>query len=150
VLIDIYVLTLERSAAIIARFLAHFMPDRERADSDYTVRVGGDKPTKVFDTPEEMATFCESQTGADGRAYWRNRHLDDPHSAHVFFLPDGWLVLGLSVAVRDVSVWDMWLDKLRTFVGAAYGYWTCECPPEDTVAEFVATAKNASLTRSCT
>jgi phage terminase large subunit-like protein len=141
VLIDIYALSPERSATVVERFLARFMPHRVRADADYTVRVGGDEPAAVFDTPEELAAFCEAEPRADARAYWTSRVGGEPHSAHVFFLPDGGLVLGLSVAAQEQAAWDRWLAELRWFAGAAHGYWIGECPPEDTVAEFVAVAQ---------
>lgn len=137
---DIYALTPERSAAMVERFLAHFLPDREQAAADYTVRVGRDESLIVFDTPEELAAFCQMEPRANARAYWTSRAVGDPRSAHVFFLPGGGLVLGLSVAASDKSAWDRWLAELRAFAGAAHGYWTGESPPEDTVAGFAAVA----------
>jgi hypothetical protein len=147
---DIYVLAADRSAAMVERFLARFLPRRERADADYTVRLGGDEPAQVFATPEELVAFCASQARADARAYWNSRSVGDPSSAHVFFLPDGGLVLGLSVADRDEVSWDRWLEELRSFAGAAHGYWTGESPPEDTVLEFIAVAEKARRTTRCT
>ena len=140
-LIDIYALAPERSAAAVERFLAHFLPDRERTDVDYSVTLGVVQPAAVFDTPEELARFCEAHPEAEARAYWTSRAVVDPHSAHVFFLPAGGLVLGLSVAAPDQASWDRWLAELRAFAGATHGYWTGECPPEDTVPEFVAVAQ---------
>lgn len=138
---DIYVLAPGRSAAEVERFLDRFLPDRERADADYTVRLDGNEAAAVFDAPEPLAAFCEAHPDADARAYWLNRAAADPHSAHVFYLPDGGLVLGLSVAAETEAAWDGWLEELRSFAGAAHGYWTGECPPEDTVPEFVAVAR---------
>ena len=140
-LMDIYALAPERSAAAVERFLARFLPDRDRAADDYWVQLGGVNPVAEFDTPEGMARFCEAHPEAEARAYWNGRGDADPHSAHVFFLPDGGLVFGLSVAAPDQAAWDCWLAELQAFTGAEYGYWTGECPPEDTVAEFVAVAQ---------
>jgi hypothetical protein len=140
VLMDIYVLAPIRTAVMVERFLAWFLPHRERADADYTVRLGIDEPAPVLGTPEELAAFCESRPDADARAYWNSRSVGDPHSAHVFFLPDGGLVFGLSVAVRDEAAWDQWLEELQSFAGAKHQYWIGECPPEDSVAEFIAVA----------
>jgi hypothetical protein len=137
---DIYALAPERSAAAVERFLARFLPNRERADADYTVQVGGDESAAVIDTPEELAAFCEAEPRADARAYWTSRAVGDPQSAHVFFLPDGGLVLGLSVVERNQAAWDRWLAEMQAFAGAAHGYWTGERPPEDTIAEFIAVA----------
>src|SRR5690242_18025584 len=114
-LMDIYVLASERSAAMVERFLARFLPHREPAQAGYAVRLGGGEPVAVFGTPEEQAAFCESRPGADAQAYWLNRSAGDPHSAHVFFLPDGGLVLGLSVTTRGEAAWDRWLEELRSF-----------------------------------
>lgn len=145
-LMDIYVLAPERSAAMVERFLARFLPHRERADADYSVQLGWDDTAEVFGTPEELAAFCESQPDAEARAYWISRSDGDPCRAHVFFLPEGGLVLGLSVAACDQSAWDRWLAELRSFAGATHGYWTGECPPEDSVAEFVSVAQEARRT----
>lgn len=142
-LMDIYALAPERSAAAVERFLARFLPHREPAAVDYWVQLGDIRPVVVFCTPEELAEYCEAHSEAEARAYWNSRSDDDPHSAHVFFLPAGGLVLGLSVAVDDQAAWDRWLDDLMSFVGATYGYWTGECPPEDTIAEFIAVAQKA-------
>jgi hypothetical protein len=136
VLMDIYALSPERSAAVVERFLARFLPHRAPADANYTVWVGSDEPAAVFDTPEELAAFCQAEPRADARAYWTSRAGGEPHSAHVFFLTDGGLVLGLSVATQDHGACDRWLADLRAFAGAAHGYWTGECPPEDNVAVF--------------
>jgi hypothetical protein len=145
---DIYVLASERSAAMVDRFLMRFLPHRVRADADYLVRLGGDKPNKVFDSPEEFAAFSELQSVAEGCGYWNNRTAGDPHSAHVFFLSDGGLILGLSIASGNQVIWDRWLEELRSFAGAKFGYWTGECPPEETVAAFVVVAQEASR-RNC-
>lgn len=61
----------------------------------------------------------------------------DLRSAHVFFLPDGGLVFGL-------SVWDRWLEALCAC--GAHGYWTGECPAEVTTAAFIAVAQRAGRT----
>jgi len=139
---DIYVLAPERTAAMVERFLVRFLPQRERADADYTVRLGGHELAEVIDTSEELAAFCEARPGADARAYWNTRSGGDPRSAHVFFLSDGGLLLGLSVAAEDEAAWDRWVDDLRVFAKARHGYWMSECPPEDSVAEFVASAQS--------
>ena len=79
--------------------------------ADYWVTLGSVHPAAVFDTPEEMARFCEAHPEAEARAYWNGHEESDPHSAHVFFLPVGGLVLGLSVAADDEPAWDRWLDE---------------------------------------
>ncbi len=149
-LIDIYALAPEQSQAAVERFLNRFLPQRERADAEYWVRLGDIHPAAVFDTPEDTARYCEAHREAEARAYWNSRAPGDPRSAHVFFLAAGGLVLGLSVAAVDEPAWDRWLEQLMSFAGAEYGYWTGECPPEDTVAEVVAVAQKARRTSRCT
>ena len=142
-MVDIYALAPERSAAAVGRFLAHFVPQRERADADYWVRLNGISEVKVCATPEELAWYCEMHPEAESRAYWTSRTAGGPHSAHVFFLPAGGLVLGLSVTTPNETSWDQWRDRLMSFAGATYGYWIGECPPEDTVTAFVSLAQRA-------
>jgi hypothetical protein len=140
---DIYALAPRRSGAAVERFLNRFLPHRDRADAEYRVTHGDIHPAAVFDTPEELLRFCEENPDAEARAYWHSREDGDPHTGHVFFLPAGGLVFGLSVAVDDLSALDQWLTTLMSFVGAEHGYWSGECPPEATVAEFVAVAQKA-------
>lgn len=145
-LIDVYSLAPSRSVVAIERFLNHFMPSRVRADADYTVTLDGIRYLAKFDTPEELAIYCESHQEAESRAYWNNHEACDPHSAHVFFLPAGGLVFGLSVASSVESEWNRWLEELMTFVEAEFGYWTGECPPENTVTEFIQVARKTGRT----
>lgn len=145
-LIDIYALAPERSVAAVERFLDRFLPHREQTADDYTVPEYSESPVVVFDTPEELIAHCCTHPEADQRVYWLNRSAGDPHSAHVFFLTDGGLVFGLSIATSDEAAWDRWLHELQSFIGSAHGYWTGECPPEDTVAAFVAIAQRAGRT----
>lgn len=89
-----------------------------------------------------LTAFCVSHPEADARAYWNYPAAGDPRSTRVFFLTGGGLVLGLSVAARD-----QWLEELRSFTGTEHGHWTGECPPEDTVAEFVAVTQETRSRR---
>jgi hypothetical protein len=140
--IDIYVLATVRSASEVWRFLDHFIPDRTRAADEYDVNLGGRE--QIFATPEEQVMFCEIHSMAEARAYWLKRTAEDPQSAHVFFLADGGLVLGLSVADSDELAWDRWLGELQLFAGATLGYWICESPPEDTMETFMAMCQKLS------
>ena len=146
-LIDVYALAPERSAAAVERFLAKFLPHRERADAEYVVHLAGGNPVAALSTPEELAQFCETHPEAEARAYWNSGLDGDPRSAHVFFLPAGGLVLGLSIAADNRAAWDRWLMDLLSFSRAKHGYWTGECPPEDTIAEFIAVAQRAHQER---
>jgi hypothetical protein len=150
VLIDIYALAPERSATAVERFLTRFLPHRERTAVDYEVPAYSNAPVAVFASPEELIAYCGDHPEAEQRVYWLNREADDPRSAHVFFLPDGGLVFGLSVAGESNSAWAWWLQELQAHTGAAHGYWTGECPPKNTVAEFVAVAQKVCRTSHCT
>jgi hypothetical protein len=134
---DIYVLAHERSSVEVERFLTHYLPDRERSDLDYWVTLDGTHPAAVLDSPEDMARFCEANPEAESRAYWTSHANGDVHSAHVFFLQGGGLVLGLSVVTQDQKSRESWLTDLLTFTRSEYGYWTFECPPENSVSEFI-------------
>jgi hypothetical protein len=107
---------------------------------DYPVPEYSHSPTNVFSTPEELIVHCCTHKDSVQRVYWLNRSESDPHSAHVYFIPDNGLILGLSVATQDEADWDLWLNKLRSFAGSKYGYIRGECPPKETVAEFIAEA----------
>jgi hypothetical protein len=142
-LIDIYALAPKRSVSAVERFLNRFLPSRGRADAEYWVTLGDIHPAVIFNTPEELTRYCEGNPEAEARAYWNSRENGDPHSAHVFFLPEGGLAFGLSVAAEEQAVWYRWLAELISFVGATHGYWTGESPPENTVDAFVAVSQNA-------
>lgn len=149
-LLDVYVLAPERTQAMVERFLDHFLPDREPSGNEYWVRLGDVYPVVEFDHPLDMARYCEAHPETEARAYWHATSPGDVHSAHVFFLPGG-LVLGLSVWTYEPSLFrvvgDGWLEQVRSFARAEHGYWTHECPPEDTVAEFIAVSRYAKSER---
>jgi hypothetical protein len=139
--IDIYVLSPVRSTSVVESFLNHFLPLREEAALDYWVRIGEINPVKEFESVTEMCQFCEMNPEAECRAYWHNRtERVEPYHAHIFFLPKGGLVLGLSVASQNEFDWWDWLGKMKTITGAKHGYWAGETPPADSVEEFVSIA----------
>lgn len=143
-LTDIYVLAPERSVEVVGDFLNHFLPEREKAAEDYRAPEYSDSPDVVFSLPEEVIAYCCAHPQAPSRIYWRNRSEGgNPQSAHIFFLHDGGLVLGLSVPDRRERERERWLGEMRTVAGATFGYITGECPPEDTTAEFIAVAGRA-------
>ena len=53
-LTDVYVLAPERSAALVARFLDRFVPNREPSAADYPVPQYGDNPSMVLASPDEV------------------------------------------------------------------------------------------------
>jgi hypothetical protein len=136
--IDIYVLSPVRSTSVVESFLNHFLPLREEAALDYWVQIGDINPVKEFESVIEMCHFCEMNADAESRAYWRNRTEGvDPYHAHVFFLPKGGLVLGLSIAQDEETDRLNWLSKLKAFAQSEIGYCALECAPAPTIEEFV-------------
>ena len=147
-LFDIYALAPERTDPAIKQFLSHFVPSRERAADEYQVPEYSDSPTSVFDSPEKLILHCCQNPEAESRAYWRNLAANEPRHAHIFFLPDGGLVFGLSIATEDEIIANRWLSELLSFTGATYGYCTGECPPENSISEFIALAIECGSSRS--
>jgi hypothetical protein len=146
-LIDIYVLAPERTKTAVQRFLAKFLPYRKQTATEFEVPEFSNSPAIVFMTTEEVIDYCCVHPNASQRIYWLNSGKLDPQSAHLYFLLDGGMVFGLSVAEGNEYVWNQWLIELRSFTGAAYGYWTGECPPEDTLDEFIALARKCSASQ---
>ena len=146
-LIDIYVLAPKRTALEVELFLDRFLPSRERTAIDYPVPEYSDSSDVIFETPEELATYCEEHLVTDQRVYWLNRSSCDPHSAHVYYLADGGLVFGLSVATTIESDWNCDLEEMQKYTGASCGYWIAESPPKETVVEFVVESRKATETK---
>lgn len=126
---------------MIAQFITHFLPEHHPPADNYWVQLGDVNPVAEFNTLEGMIDYCVAHPETEARAYWNGHGNSDPHSAHVFFLPAGGLVLGLSLTTNEESDWNRWVDELKTFAGTEYGYWAGDCPPEDTIAAFVAVAQ---------
>ena len=69
--------------------------------------------------------------------YWLNaRPASEPHSAHVFFLADGGMVLGLSTRRNGAGEPEELLRVLRSFAESHVGYWAHEQPPAPSADEF--------------
>jgi hypothetical protein len=136
VLIDLYVLAPQRSAAIVVRFLDHFLPIREPSATDYPVPEFSDNPSQVLTRPDEVIHYSVACKTAAQSIYWRRLDDGEPRHAHVFFLADGGLVLGLSISEPTEARWEWWLEQLKEFVGSRLGYHVCEAPPVESVAEF--------------
>jgi hypothetical protein len=82
---DIYVLTLDRSATLIDRFLARFLPVRVAAAASYEVPQYSDHPVMVFTDAIDLIRLCEARPDLQHAIYWRHRDLfGEPRAAHVF------------------------------------------------------------------
>jgi hypothetical protein len=139
-LIDIYVLSPDRSVKAVERFLSAFLPRRETTADGFSIEDSSGLIVEEFSSPEALIEYCAKHPEVEQQAYWVNTATREPHSGHVHFLPDGGMVLGLTVDSHEVQ----WLSKLVTQTGARYGYWTGECPPEGTTPEFIAVAMHAA------
>ena len=147
-LTDLYVLAPERSAALIGRFLDHFLPAREPAAREYEAPQYAEQPDVVFADALGLIRFCENHPDVRHAIYWNNVDRGgEPRSAHVFFLPDGGLVLGLSTANRSLPEQDRLFAELKRFTGSVLGYLTVETPPATDTAEFTRLAKNPEEVR---
>ena len=133
---DVYVLAPERTAEIIARFLECFLPLREESADDYHVPEYSDNPVMVLKEADEVIQYAVENRLASQRIYWRRLGEGEPQHSHVFFLADGGLVLGVSVAEdRELRlVW--WVQQLKECVGSQFGYYVGETPPVDSTEEF--------------
>jgi hypothetical protein len=136
-LADIYILANPRSAALVHRFLDRFLPDRVPAAAEYEVPRYADRPKMVLTNAADLIRLCEAWPELAHAVYWNNRDLvGEPRAAHVFFLRDGGLMLGLSTARRESAEQDRLLDETRGFVSGGPGYIAYEQPPVRTCAEF--------------
>jgi hypothetical protein len=136
-LADIYVLANSRSAALVERFLDRFLPDRVPTATEYEVPQYTERPLIVFSEATELIRLCESRPEFGHAVYWEHAEvMGEPRAAHVHFLSDGGLVLGLSTARRERPAQDRLLSELREFAGSGVGYITYEEPPASSSAEF--------------
>jgi hypothetical protein len=136
-LADVYVLAPERSAALVGSFLGRFLPHREPAAAEYEIPQYASSPEVVFNNAAELIRVCEARHNLRHAIYWNHRDLaGEPRAAHVFFLSDGGMVLGLSTADSEPTRWDQLLAELKEFTGSRIGYLTVETPPADSIAEF--------------
>jgi hypothetical protein len=136
-LADVYVLATERTAAMARSFLDCFLPDRVAAANEYPLPEYADPPERVFTDSADVIEWCASRPAESYAVYWLNaRPASEPHSAHVFFLTDGGMVLGLSTRRDGAGEPEELLRRLQSFAGSRFGYWTYEHPPVGSTAEF--------------
>jgi hypothetical protein len=134
---DLYVLAPARSAALAERFLDRFLPARKPSAAAYEVPQHAHHPEIIFTDVRELLRCCEARPRMRHAAYWTHGRQDgEPRAAHVFFLSDGGMILGLSTAVREPVHCEWLLGELRSFTGAEVGLIALETPPPDSAAEF--------------
>lgn len=128
---DLYVLCPERTEALAQRFLSEWAPNRVPAAAEYEIPQYSDKPTHLFEQPDELIAFLERNPTEKQAVYWRARRSDEVEHVMLFFTSEGGMVAGLSI-----SDWDRPRDEIaRIFfrlagsVGARFGYVTAEEAP---------------------
>ena len=137
---DCYVLALERSASLAARFLARFLPRRERA-------FAPEDPSEVLGLPQgvsidQVLEHLEAEQAQGYSMYFHNRDDSDPLHAAVIFNEDGSLFLMLSVdASGGEATAGRYLQELQEFADARFAYWGWEEPPVVGALEFEERAK---------
>jgi len=147
-LIDLYVLAPERSVAVINRFLDHFLPHRVESAENYVVPEYSDNPSIVFARADEVIQYSVGCQSAAQSIYWRGVGDGEAKHAHVFFLTDGSLILGLSITETTESRCNWWLKDLKQFMGSVFGYYVCETPPTSSAMEFKRYAEAALEAKS--
>lgn len=138
--LEIYVLTGERSVAVAHRFLEAFAPARVPAAVDYPIPQFDDEPRKSFETAEEVVEWLVHEPQQDYSLYW-DVGGDVFSHAMLFFTTDGQMIAGL--AGRVTSPRDL-LNAIAKIVDGQFGYLTLESPPPMTAREFVALCESAS------
>lgn len=146
-LTDVYALAGERTARVIDRFLTEFLPHRKPAADEYEVPQYADRPESVFTDPADLIRLCEARPDLEHAVYWNNVDREaDIAAAHVFFLPDGGLILGLST--HDESP-GLLLVALKRVAGTDAGYLTVEEPLAEDRNEFRRISREYDAGRWC-
>ena len=128
---DVYVLAPERSASLVSRFLDKFAPKREFSAEEISVYDAGRELS--FTSSEAAVEFCSASSHTSTSLYWRSLSPPPDH-VMVFFLTDGYLVLGVSTSEQEaISAFAM----LQRFCGpTSCGYIAFEEPPPDNGSAF--------------
>lgn len=133
---DIYVLGNDRSVLLVNSFLNKFLPNRELTVTQWDFPEYSDNPELTINSEKEFLEYCEKHKDVTHRSYWINSvESQNPCSAHIFYLSDGKVVLGLST--NDEHQEQGLLIELKSFVNSEIGYITYECPPEECVEDFI-------------
>ena len=127
IFIDIYTLCPRRDTVIVRRFLDSIAPHRHASADDWLV---GDLQ---FPTPELAIDHCCANPQAESSIYWSAL---EPAHAHVHFLPDGMLVVGVSIDERQAHTEPEWRRRMSVACESDLSYSTVEEAPVDSVAEF--------------
>ena len=125
---DIYALCPRRDAVLVRRFLDSIAPRRRASSDDWLV---GDME---FPSPEQAIDHCCANPQAQCSIYWS---AIEPEHAHVHFLPDGMLVVGVSIDERQAHTEPEWRRKISVACESDLSYSTVEEAPVDSVGEFV-------------
>ncbi len=138
--IEVYVLCKKRSKSVLDKFLNRFLPKRKEAAEEYSYPQYDENPEKVYKNLSDLLKIIEKETFADYSLYWNNITNCAPFTAMVFFTSDGGMIAGLAVNEEDGR---LYLEQLRDFWNADYGYTIFESVPPDNAADFIKLCQNS-------
>jgi len=118
--------------AEIAKFLDHFLPDREETADEYLVPQFSETPKIEFRDAEKLLAYLCETPDEPHAVYWRSKADCDPGFAMVFPTTGGQIVYGLSVGENELE----FLETLKSFVDSPIGYIDFENPPPDNPTDF--------------
>jgi len=131
---DIYVLGKKRSSDAIIAFLNHFLPSRRESADEYEVPQYSKAPHTMFNTANELITYCCQNPQETHAIYWQN--ITGEEHAGVFFLKDGGLIFGVSTPADNHSKVDAVSDDLGRFLDTGEVIVTYEDVPPESVNDF--------------
>jgi hypothetical protein len=138
-LIDVYVLASERSSKYAYRFLDTWTKGFEQAADEYEYPQYATKPDIVLTEPKSLIERLIEDPTQPYSIYWSNLHDDLISSAMLFFTVDGGMIVGVSVAIDDLSKAAPYLRSLADDFDGRLGYATFEEPPPDSTEDFIKT-----------
>ncbi len=142
--IDLYVLTSERSTAVAKQFINNWLVDFNESASEYEFPQYSVKPTVIFSSVVELIEKLIANPNEPHSIYWSNPKQETLRSGMLFFTNDGAMIAGVTLAEDDVLEIAHYLQELGKTVGGQFGYTTFEEPPPETIGEFIDKVKASS------
>ncbi len=142
--IEVYVLCKKRSTSLLEKFLNRFLPNRKEAAEDYSYPQYDENPEKIYSNISDLLKKLEMETLVDYSIYWNNITNCPPFTGMFFFTLDGGMIAGLAVDEKDAQIY---LEKMRDFLDADYGYAIFESVPPNNTTDFIRISKNSQYLR---
>lgn len=135
---EIYVLSSERSAKSVHRFLEHFLPARIECADEYVIPQYSDCPELIFKSDTELILYCEKFKEIEHTIYWHSANDTKPEHAMVSYLRDGNIVYNLATDAGDKNYVRHLLKALEKFLSSDLAYVGHEEPPNiENKADFI-------------